>query len=262
MITSTRNPKIKWVRSLQAQRRSRQEAGAFVVEGMRLVEEALASGWIAQLVLFTAELPARGKALVEAFRAQGVQVEEVREHVMRAASDTETPQGILAVLTMKELPVPRPLDFALLADGVRDPGNLGAILRTAAAAGVQAVLLPPGGVDAFSPKVVRAAMGAHFRLPVRACSWDEIRAALVGLRVYLAATDGGIVYYQADFQPPLALVIGSEAQGASSQARRLATAQVRIPMPGGSESLNVAVAAGVLTFEVVRQRGMEDSASG
>ena len=92
--------------------------------------------------------------------------------------------------------------------------------------------------------------------------WDEIRAALVGLRVYLAATEGGIVYYQANFQPPLALVIGSEAQGASSQARRLATAQVRIPMPGGSESLNAAVAAGVLTFEVVRQRGVEDSASG
>jgi TrmH family RNA methyltransferase len=177
---------------------------------------------------------------------------------MRAASDTETPQGILAVLTLKELPIPEPLDFALVVDGVRDPGNLGSILRSAAAAAVEAVLLPPGAADPFAPKVVRGGMGAHFRLPIHQLSWDGIYASLEGLQVFLAAASGELDYFQADFRSPLALVIGSEAQGASSQARQLATAQVYIPMPGGSESLNAAVAAGVLMFEVVRQRALDN----
>jgi TrmH family RNA methyltransferase len=124
------------------QSRRRQEERAFVVEGVRLVEEAQRSGWTARQVLFTDGLDERGQRRVREFSAGVVPVEQVSEAVMNATSETETPQGLLAVLEMRSLPLPKTLDFLLVLDGVRDPGNLGTILRTAAAAGVQGVLLP------------------------------------------------------------------------------------------------------------------------
>ena len=254
MITSIHNPKIKWVRELQADSQARKEARSFVVEGVRLAEEALAAGWSAQLVLYTADLGKRGKDILAGFTAQGVQVEQITDQVMRAASDTETPQGILVVLAHKAVALPVTLDFVFIPDAVRDPGNLGTMLRSAAAAGVQAAFIPPGTVDPWSPKVVRAGMGAHFRLPIQALDWDEISQHLKCLQIYLAETNAGLPYTQADLRKPLALIVGGEAEGAGSQAQSLASARVHIPMPGGSESLNAAVAAGVLLFEVVRQR--------
>jgi TrmH family RNA methyltransferase len=256
MITSTKNPKIQYVRSLLGTAHNRREAQAFVVEGVRLAEEALAAGWEAQLVLHTEELGPRGQALVAGFARQGAQVEQATPEVMRSTSDTQTPQGILAVLARRALPLPVGLDFAFIADGVRDPGNLGSMLRTAAAAGVGAVFLPPGTADAFAPKVVRAGMGAHFRLPILSGAWDEIEARLsgAGWNVYLAAAGEGAAYTQADFRAPLALIIGSEAEGAGEDAARVAQWRVHIPMPGRMESLNAAAAASILLFEVVRQR--------
>ena len=256
MITSTHNPKIQNVRLLQGRSRERRQSQAFVVEGVRLVEEALAAGWQAHLVLYTQDLNARGQKVVDGFRSQGAQIEAVSEAVMSAASDTQAPQGILAVLPMLSLPCPENLDFVFIADAVRDPGNLGAMLRTAAAAGVQAVFLPPGTVDLYSPKVVRAAMGAHFRLAVHILSWEEIRSQVktANLRVYLAAANAGTPYNQTDFHTPLALVIGREASGAGLEGQQMADAYVHIPMPGQVESLNAAIAAAVLLFEVVRQR--------
>lgn len=255
MIISTRNAKIKWVRGLQGASKARREAGVLVVEGVRLVEEAHQAGWAVELVLHSPELNRRGQELVEAFQAQGAMVEAVDERVLRAASDTQTPQGILAVIKVQSLPRPANLDPALVIDGVRDPGNLGTMLRTAAAAGVRMVYLTPGGVDPYSPKVVRAGMGAHFRLPLEEAPWDTIRAELqaAGLRLYLAAAGEGQVYSQVDLRRPLALIIGGEAEGAGSQARTTA-APIHIPMPGGMESLNAAIAAGVLLFEINRQR--------
>lgn len=256
MITSNRNPKVQWIRLLNARTRERRESQAFVVEGVRLVEEALRAGWTAHLVLHTVDLEARGQAVLQGFAAQGAPVEQVSEQVMRHASDTQTPQGLLAVLVMQALPLPDRPDFIFILDGVRDPGNLGTVLRTAAAAGVNLVCLPPGTVDVYAPKVLRAGMGAHFRLPLVAASWQEIDELLAqaGVRVFLAAAGQGIPYTQADFRAPLALVVGGEAEGAGEYARQRAHHEVHIPMPGGVESLNAAVAAAVLMFEVVRQR--------
>jgi TrmH family RNA methyltransferase len=145
--------------------------------------------------------------------------------------------------------------FLLILDGIRDPGNLGTLLRTAQAAGVQAVFLPPGGADAFSPKVVRAGMGAHFRLPIISMDWDQIRSQFSNLSIFLADCERGAAHFQARFDIPLALIIGGEAAGAGSQASNLATSRVHIPMPGKAESLNAAIAGAILMFEVVRQRG-------
>jgi TrmH family RNA methyltransferase len=173
---------------------------------------------------------------------------------LRAAGDTETPQGILVVLAQRILPVPQLLDFVFVPDGMRDPGNLGTMLRTAAAAGAQAVFCPPETVDAFAPKVMRSGMGAHFRLPVLTTGWDDLAQYLAALPKVVAVAGCGRPYYDTDFRSPIALIVGSEAQGAGPQALALADAPVEIPMPGGSESLNAAVAAGILMFEVVRQR--------
>jgi RNA methyltransferase, TrmH family len=258
MITSVHNPRIQAISKLQKQAKVRREKQAFVIEGVRLAQEALQGGWEAQLLLFTDRLDKRGMDLVADFSARGVLVEQVTETVMNAISETETPQGLMVVLSLLKLPVPEDPDFVLVLDGVRDPGNLGTILRTALAAGVQAVLLAPGSVDAFAPKVVRAGMGAHFRLPVHQPGWDGIKQVLRApgskMKVYLADSTSGISYSQVDFRSPMAIIIGGEAGGAGSESAALADEMVHIPMPGGSESLNAAVAAGILIFEVVRQR--------
>ncbi len=258
MITSVHNPTAQSVRKLLAQAKERRVQGAFVIEGVRLSEEALLAGWEVQLVLFTDQLDQRGQAVVEDFSAKGISTEQVSSGVMKAISDTETPQGILAVLPMKPLPFPRSPNFMLILDGISDPGNLGTILRSAAAAGVQGVLLTPGCADAWSPKVLRAGMGAHFHLPIQHQGWVELTQTLSKwgstLQIFLADSAGGTTYTQADFRPPVALIVGGEASGAGEQSLSLAAIKVHIPMPGGSESLNAAVAASILLFEVQRQR--------
>ena len=259
MITSNHNPKIQAVHKLQSQVKRRREEQAFVIEGVRLAEEALHAGWIARQVLYTETLDERGKVVVDGFSAPGVNAEQVSEAVMEAVSETQTPQGLLVVLAMRTLPLPHDPNFLLILDGVRDPGNLGTILRTAAAAGVQAVLVAPGCADTWSPKVVRAGMGAHFRLPIHNLGWMEIKQILKEsdkrLKVYLADSSAGIPYTNADFRSPMALIVGGEAIGAGSESASLADEKVHISMPGGSESLNAGIAASILLFEAIRQRG-------
>jgi RNA methyltransferase, TrmH family len=258
-ITSSANPKIQRVRALLEKRKIREEEQAFVVEGVRLTEEALASHWQAELVLFTDQLSERGKEVVSGFEQSGAEVVEIPTRLMEQVAGTETPQGLLAVIHRQAQSLPEALNFVLIADTLRDPGNLGTLLRTAAAAGVQAAFVSPGAADAFSPKVLRAAMGAHFRLPVMPMEWGDIRArckeqARPSLTIYRAEADEGDVCWNYDLRGPLALMVGGEAEGSSPQARALADRAIRIPMPGGSESLNAAAAGSILLFEVVRQR--------
>ncbi|MCF6277723.1 MAG: RNA methyltransferase [Anaerolineales bacterium] len=252
MITSSQNPKLKLVRSLQSRAKARRKANAFLVEGVRLLEEAVAAKWSIRFVLYANDLSSRGQALLNAL--QDVDVEEIDSTLLNAVSDTENSQGVLAVLEYAPLPISAPPDFLLILDQIRDPGNLGTLLRTAAAAGVDSVILSPSTADAFSPKVLRAGMGAHFRIPIVTADWDEIEDRLRGLTVYLAEMAGDVVYTEADFRSACALIIGGEAHGASQSARDLAASRVHIPMPGKMESLNAAVAGAILIFEAVRQR--------
>ena len=256
IITSAQNPRLQRVRGLLDKRRQREEERAFVVEGVRLAEEGLAAGWTPELVLFAAGLSERGQAVVTGFAQAGAEVLEIAPRLMETLAGTEAPQGLLVVFPQPVAILPERLNFVLVADQLRDPGNLGTLLRSAAAAGVQAALLSPGTVDAFSPKVVRSGMGAHFRLPILHASWDEIHTICAGqgLQVLLADAAGGEDCWDTDLHPPLALLVGGEAEGASPQAAALASRAIAIPMPGRSESLNAAVAASILLFEVLRQR--------
>lgn len=255
MITSSQNSKIKLVRALIGRSKERREANAFVVEGVRLVEEAEIRNWRFEIVLYDKSLNERGESLIEKLKARGVEIEEVSESLMKTLSDTETPQGVLAVLDNARIPIPDSPNFILIPDQIRDPGNLGTLLRTAAATGVQAVLLPPETTDAFAPKVVRAGMGAHFRLPIHSMTWEEIRIQTKDLQIYLADMEGQSGW-ETDLRQPLALIIGGEAEGASDEARGLAIQNISVPMAGNVESLNAGVAGSVLMFEVVRQRSL------
>jgi len=255
MITSITNEKVKYVRSLY-RRRVRYRERHFVVEGVRLVREAFRAGIVPALVFYSESMdatPGSGELLAEAQRV-GAPAVAVSERVMKTMADTVSPQGLLAVVPFVELALPLGPSLVLVVDHLRDPGNLGTILRSANAAGVGQVILAPKTVDPYNPKVVRGAMGAHFRLPIVALSWPEIAETLTGIQVLLADARGERAYYEVDWTRPSALIIGGEAHGASREAAELATATIVIPMHGGAESLNAAVAASVILFEAARQR--------
>ncbi len=232
-----------------------------VVEGQRLVQEALRSALpITEAFYthaFTESVPAQ--ALVSALCRRGVSCWQVTPELMEAISDTETPQGVLVVMPLPEM-LPSPRDtLTLIPDSIRDPGNLGTMLRTAWAADVSQVLLPPGNVDFTNPKVVRAGMGAHFFLPIRKVEWEEVRAFVVDAPVWLAEAGAGTPYEQVNWQAATALIIGGEAEGAGPEARALAEGRhVYIPMARGVDSLNAAIATAVLLFETARQRRAKD----
>lgn len=254
MITSSQNPKLKLVRALQGRAKARRKGKAFIVEGVRLFEEAVKAKWSIRFVLYDRTLSKRGYELLPAL--ENTEIEEVDSVLLKSISDTENSQGILAVLDHAQLPIPASPNFLLIPDQIRDPGNLGTLVRTAAAAGVDAVITPPGTTDAFAPKVLRAGMGAHFRLPIAAMDWDEIKVWARGLTVFLAEMKGDVTYTEANLKGACAVIIGGEAEGASKSARALADAKIYIPMNDETESLNAAVAGAILLFEVARQRNL------
>ncbi len=255
VITSTGNQKIKLVRSILGRSRSRKTEAVFVAEGVRLIEEAVHIQWPMDFVLFDQTLSERGMTLISKIENEHrCDVFEVTPNLMAEISDTETPQGILAILQERPLPLPENPTFLVLADQIRDPGNMGTLLRTAEAAGADGVILTPGTVDAFSPKVVRSGMGAHFHLPIHALLWEDVKPLIKTLPVFLASAEAGIPLWEADFTQPCVLLVGGEAFGATSMGEEFATDRVTIPMSGRAESLNAAVAAGILIAEVLRQR--------
>ena len=257
LITSRKNPRIQLIKKLLSSASFRQSEGVFIVEGVRLVEEALASGWPFQDILVSAGLNPHGRDMFDKAASSDCNRYEVSDEVMADISDTETPQGIVAVVGFRKLPLPQKLDLVLVLDAIRDPGNVGTILRTASAAGVNAVLIAPETADPFSPKVLRAGMGAQLKLPVWVCDWQTISRIIKeteGLRVLLADTGDGVVFWKAPLKHAVALIVSNEASGPSLAAREIADGVITIPMPGNSESLNAAIAASLLVYEVLRQR--------
>jgi TrmH family RNA methyltransferase len=255
MISSPANARAKWVRALQAKRRMRDEESAFVVEGTRWAEEVLAAGRPVNLVMHTPHLDDHARGIINRLARLGGEVLAVSDDVMAACSDTQTPQGLLLVLPKPDLPIPPSPSLLLLLDGVSDPGNLGTIMRTALAAGVEAVGLTPGSVDVFNPKVVRAAMGALLHLPVTTVEPPQLRAWAEGIRLWRTRAGHGVPYDQVNWQEPVALIIGGEAHGVSAELAQAVPDVTHIPMRAASDSLNAAVATAVFLFEIRRQRG-------
>jgi TrmH family RNA methyltransferase len=254
VITSKTNSKVRYARSLH-RRSVRYRERRFVVEGVRLIEEMIEAGHEPALFFCTEDSSSnpRARALVEALTSSSAEVVGVSEDVMRFMADTKTPQGVLAVVPFPDL-VTEGSHLILVLDGLRDPGNLGTILRSAEAAGVGQVITMRGSVDVFGPKVVRGGMGAHFHLPIRAdCSWMDVRGVLRGRQVVVADPRGEKSYDEVDWSRPSALIVGGEARGATAEARQTCEGTVSIPMRAGIESLNVAVATSIILFEAARQ---------
>ncbi len=263
VITSVQNPLVKRLYQL-LERKGREEQGSFLVEGVHLVEEALRSDAEVISVMYDSERgidPACERALER--RESSVQVISAAPAVLAKLSETKSPQGIVA-----EVKKPRQNweawlaaaqgDFLLLMlDEIQDPGNLGTILRTAEAAGIDAVVMGKGSVDLYNGKVVRATMGALFRLPVFAMPLVEAAQSLkrAGARILASSlNEGSHAYDEADYAGKLAIVIGNEGRGVSAAMTAEADSLVHIPLYGKAESLNAAVAAGILVYEAKRKR--------
>ncbi|MFZ4813294.1 MAG: TrmH family RNA methyltransferase [Phototrophicaceae bacterium] len=250
-ITSLQNNKVKLAGMLITQKQTRQKERKIALEGVRLVTDAFENGLPLEYALHTPEV---SPTLLAELTAGGVALFPVLPSILTEISDTQTPQGIIAVAPLPQHDLPEDADKLLILDAISDPGNLGTLLRTAAGAGVQAVILAPGCVDPYNPKVLRAGMGAHFRVTLVSMAWEDIASELRVDNIYLAEGTGDVRYDQADWRRKWALVIGSEAHGATVPAQQVATQRLFIPMANQTESLNAAMAATVVLFESARQR--------
>lgn len=254
IINSPANDKVKLVRALQ-RRRVRHKERQFIVEGVRVFEDAIEAGYVPAFVFLGPKWEENERVAMLASRVltMTAEVYPVGHSLMKTLSDTVAPQSILAVFSFVDLS-PLRQDWRLILDGIQDPGNFGTLLRSAEAAGIDQVILAPGTVDVYNPKVVRAGAGAHFRLPVADLGWPEIAHLVKGRPVRLAEMESVLTYYDVDWCRPVALIVSNEGSGPSDEARALATERIRIPMKGGTESLNAAVAGSVILFEAARQR--------
>ncbi|MEO8579015.1 MAG: RNA methyltransferase [Gemmatimonadales bacterium] len=238
-------------------RKAREKQSLFVAEGVRSVEELLRSGLTIRGALVAPQLAAapRGQALRKTLDDSGVEVADVSEKDFRSAAETESPQGVIAIGEIPE----RSLDTLkidamcrlLLLDGLQDPGNVGTILRTAAALGATATIALPGTVDLWNPKVIRSSMGAQFRHSAFHAAQDDVLMFLDRSQIVLWAADAsGKALDRVGAPPRLAIAVGNEGSGLSDTIRAKAQRTVSLPISAGVESLNVAVAAGIILYEL------------
>ena len=251
-ITSAKNPMVQRLRELK-NAKARRESGLFLVEGEVMIREAMKCGLkIREIVAdetreaFAGEFSGFARAAI------------VTRSLLESICDTKTPQGVCAAFEIPAPICPEELPDRIVAlDGVQDPGNVGTIWRTADAAGFQGILLGSGSADPLSPKVMRSAMGSGFRLPFAHA--EKLAESLLELRrrgYYVFASDlsGADFYSRPDSGEKFVLVIGNEARGISDAVREAADCRVKLPMRGGAESLNAAVAAGIMMYELMRGR--------
>ena len=257
MIESKSNQQVKHVAQLQAKARTRRQEKSFVVEGPRMVSETPAH--LLQKVYVTVGASEEVRSAIAGIDAS--RIEEVTESVYAAMSETVTPQGVLAIVTMPEYPVEtffqKENGLYLILENIQDPGNLGTMMRTAEGAGVDGIIMSRDTVDLFSPKVVRSTMGSLYRMPFLIT--EDLSATIAdmkarGICVYAAHLQGSKFYDEFSYKQASAFLIGNEGNGLRRETADMATEYLKIPMAGSLESLNAAMAAGVLMYEASRQR--------
>lgn len=268
MIESMANAQIKKIQKLKKQIHTRRQEGLFVVEGWKMVGEALAHSLVAHLYVRESESDSFGTKLQNtAGKAsfKDVPVEVVSNSVFQQLSDTVTPQGIMATVRMPQFDRLEVVQGQaggiyeeaklLVLENIQDPGNMGTILRTAEGAGISGIVLGKGCVDLFNPKVVRSTMGALFRVPFYCC--EDVVSEIIDLKAcgftfYAAHLQGEKDYCDVTYDGKIGIMIGNEANGLSEELSQLADIKVKIPMEGQLESLNAAVSAALFVYEVHR----------
>ncbi len=255
MITARNNPQLKQVTALLKKRKEREEAGAFVCEGHKMFFEILRQAPERIVKAYWSEKGLAGLSEEEKAELAACSYETVSDAVFDQIAETVTPQGVLAIVRMPEYTMEQMLseDDAriLVLESLRDPGNLGTIVRTAEAAGMTGIVLSEDSVDIYNPKVVRSTMGAILRVPFVYTTeltekLDDLKER--GLTLYAAHLSGSVPYTEPDYGRKYAIMIGNEANGLTPEATAKAQTCVRIPMEGQVESLNAAVAAAILMF--------------
>lgn len=263
-ISSAANKLIKEIASLK-QRKYRDKLGMFVAEGVRLVEECGTTNWPIAMCIYTEEAAkhARTQAVIERLSAENCRMISVSEEVYHKISDTDQPQGIMAIIKKRQFSIDQLVTannkppLLVVLDGIQDPGNVGTIIRTADAAGCTGVIALKGSADIFAGKTVRATMGSLFHLPImEGLSHAELifTCKQAGIKLLATCLQQSEEYYRADFTCPAAVVLGNEGQGITPELIDAADSRLIIPLIGQAESLNVAVAAGIILYEAVRQR--------
>lgn len=256
MITSTSNVQVKRLLQLQRKSKARNEEQIFLVEGLRMFLEVPAER--VQKVYISETLYNKKEQELNLDRFS---VEILSDTVFQYVSDTKTPQGILCIVQQKKYDIDELLKLEnphfIVLDNLQDPGNLGTIVRTAEGAGVNAVFLSRESVDIYNPKTIRSTMGSIYRMPV--IYVDDLLQLLSlfkqkGIKSYAAHLDGEKSYDKENYQSGTAILIGNEGNGLRDEVASLADVWVQIPMQGQVESLNAAIAASILMFEVYRQR--------
>ncbi len=262
VLSSSSNRTVKYVKSLLSGK-YREKSHCFTVEGRKMVSEAMSSGFPVDMLLFSetrAGSASDPDPLLSLAWEKSIPWKITTDRIFRTVSDTQTPQGVLAVVREKdtspeEIIGPSP-GFLVILDGLRDPGNVGTIVRTVDAAGGKGVILIHDCADPYQPKVVRATMGSVFRVPVaHRCETEEVTDRLVrfGYHVLTSHLEGSDLFQWQGGYDRTALVIGNESRGVSRQMMDRADSLVKIPMTGGAESLNASVAAGILIYEIFRK---------
>jgi TrmH family RNA methyltransferase len=259
-VTSKSNPKLKEVRSLK-QRKARAETGLFVVEGIRHVAEAIEAGApVEYLVACPDQLTSSfGRDLVDRQRQQGRSIITTTPAVFESLSDRDNPTGLLAVVRQQRRELsdfsPASLAWGVAVVAPQDPGNIGTIVRTVDAVGAGALLLLDSGVDPYHPSAVRASLGSLFWVPIASASFDDFAAWAKAHRyhVYGSSAHGAVDAAAVTYEPPAILLLGSEREGLSPEQLAVCQTVVRLPMRGRATSLNLAVAAGVLLYDMLEQ---------
>lgn len=256
MITSTSNAQVKRLLQLQKKSKARNEEKVFLVEGLRMFVEVPAER--VQKVYISESLYNKKK---QELKLERFSVEILTDSVFSHVSDTKTPQGILCVVKQKKYDIEEFLNLEnphfMVLDNLQDPGNLGTIVRTAEGAGVNAIFLNKESVDIYNPKTIRSTMGSIYRMPVIYVE-DLLELLQIfrerGIKSYAAHLDGKNSYDKESYQSGTAILIGNEGNGLREEVASAADVWVQIPMQGQVESLNAAIAASILMFEVYRQR--------
>ena len=248
-ITSRTNPLMTHVRKLAASASYRRKSGEFLCDGYKLLQEARLWNAAVTTIIFSDE--------VETPEADAeTRLVQVPADVMKSIAPSETPQGVLFLCKMAQTPLPERLEgkHYVVLDGVQDPGNVGTMLRTLDAAGFDALLLGAGTAEPFSPKALRATMGAVFRVPVYACDLPQQLGAIADTHdLYAGALDGKPFFERVRTHPGVCVIIGNEGAGISNAVYAVPGIQrVKLPMAGGAESLNASVAGAIMVYDIVR----------
>ena len=264
LLSSVHNPKVRDWKSLCGPAKERRRQGLFLAEGEHMAGEALGAS-SCRLLLVREDVTERYRALIRQAEEADIPVQPVSEAVMAAVCDVRTPQGVAALCPLPALTETLNTPVVAALEDVQDPGNVGTILRTLDAVGGGGLLITPGCADPFSPKTLRASMGAVFRVPVcLAQSLPEAVTALhaSGYRSLAGALDGTPFYARPADGDRVVLLIGNEGAGLTEAVKALATERVKLPMRGGAESLNAAVACAVMLYDIERRRLEENGHAG